>query len=230
MSSSSWPPGSAVRIIGLVKAPQHNGKVGRVSNRVGEDGRIGISLGQGVHLSVRHDNLELIEAPEAPSKVPKGKEPSIELPKAPEGQQRTLTRDDSILRELDGSHDPDMLVLYHHMRDRSFDCFNAAEYTEQMIRYYANGITAVEVVPRKLGANEYFLVCLRNKSDPIATKPTDSPRHAHTDASAPTHRRRRAQPAVRGGLPVLTSIPRHLHAREEAMLRVSQAGRAVLRL
>ena len=40
-------PGTAVRIKGLVKAAQHNGKLGRLSARKGEDGRVGVQLRDG---------------------------------------------------------------------------------------------------------------------------------------------------------------------------------------
>ena len=56
-------------------------------------------------------------------------------------------------------------VLYHHMRDRAFGSPNAAEYHTQMLRYYANGITLVEVVPRQIGDNHYILVCLKHKEE-----------------------------------------------------------------
>ena len=50
-----------------------------------------------------------------------------------------------------------------HSRDRSFDCYNAGEYHQQMLRYYEKDINVVEVVPRKVGNNDYLLVCLRHK-------------------------------------------------------------------
>ena len=152
-----WPAGTTVRIVGLAKTPQHNGRVGRVSARTaGEDGRVGVELGKGQTLSVRCQNLQQVEEPE-PSAV------DAPGPAAPEGVQRTLQRDNSVLQEFDGSAAPDTLALYHHLRDRAFDAFNAAEYNEQMLRYYAGGITVTEVVPRKMGQSDYVLVCLRNK-------------------------------------------------------------------
>jgi hypothetical protein len=84
-------------------------------------------------------------------------------PGLPEGKKRELKRDTAILRELDDSDSPDLLVLYHHIRDQSFDCFNAGEYNEQMLQYYAGGISVVMVVPRRIRENEYFLVCLQHK-------------------------------------------------------------------
>jgi len=98
---------------------------------------------------VRGENLELC--------TPSAK--SIE----PEVQHRTLKRDDAILREFDGSGDPETLVLYHHLRDMSFDAFNASEYNAQMLRYYASGMSLVIVVARQTRANNYFLVCLQHK-------------------------------------------------------------------
>ena len=142
-----------MRITGLAKAPQHNGKVGKVSAKAAQDGRVGVELGKGQTLSVRLQNLEQAEEPSAVAPTPA----------APEGVQRTLQRDNAVLQEFDGTGDPDTLVLYHHLRDRAFDALNAAEYNEQMLRYYAGGITVTEVVPRKIGDHDYLLVCLRNK-------------------------------------------------------------------
>ena len=150
-------PGCWVRITGLEKTPQHNDKVGKVSAKPAVDGRVGVELGKGQTLSVRLQNLERAEAPE-PS--------AVDMPAAPEGVQRTLQRDNAVLQEFDGSGDPSTLVLYHHLRDRAFDAFNAAEYNEQMLRYYAAGITVSEVVPRKMGEHDYLLVCMRNKVAP----------------------------------------------------------------
>ena len=58
-------PGAVVRIVGLVKAAQHNGKLGRLSARKGDDGRVGVQLRDGQVLSVRPDNLEVVTAPAA---------------------------------------------------------------------------------------------------------------------------------------------------------------------
>ena len=79
------------------------------------------------------------------------------------GKERTLVRDNEVLREFDESESPDLLALYRHYRDQAFDCFNAAEYHEQMLRYYAADISVRVAVPRKIGDNDYFLVCLQNK-------------------------------------------------------------------
>ena len=85
------------------------------------------------------------------------------------GKKRTLTRDNSLLREFNNnSTDPNLLVLYHHLRDKAFDCFNSIEYTEQMLRYATKNIKVVEVVSRKLNDSNYFLVCLRNSEDETA--------------------------------------------------------------
>ena len=105
---AEWPIGTAVEITGLEKAAQHNGKTGRVSTH--KNDRVGIKLGNGSVLAVRPENLKIWKASE------------------PEGTQRTLTREDALFREFDGNPDPDMLVLYHHLRDRSFDFFNAADF------------------------------------------------------------------------------------------------------
>jgi hypothetical protein len=81
------------------------------------------------------------------------------------GKERTLKRDTSILQEFDASDDPNLLVLYHHLRDRSFDCFNASEYNAQMVKYYSLNIRVVEVVSRRIHENDYFLVCLRSDKE-----------------------------------------------------------------
>jgi hypothetical protein len=51
--------GAEVRVFGLVKAAQHNGKTGRVSRAAAPDGRVGVKLG-GQVLAVRRENLELV--------------------------------------------------------------------------------------------------------------------------------------------------------------------------
>jgi hypothetical protein len=84
------------------------------------------------------------------------------------GKERTLKRDTSLLQEFDDSNDPNLLVLYHHLRDGMFDCFNAREYHQQMLDYYSNNIKVVEVVNRRIRENDYFLVCLRNSDNPGA--------------------------------------------------------------
>ena len=142
-------PGTTVRIVGLVKAAQHNGKTGRVSAKAGPDGRIGVELGEGQTLACRRENLELVAAT------------------LPEGSQRTLSRDTTILNELDSSEDPGLLALYYHFRDKSFDCFNASEYTAQMLQYYDNEIAVTGIVPRRINGNEYFLVCLQYKEEEL---------------------------------------------------------------
>lgn len=141
--------GTAVRVTGLTKAAQHNGKTGRVSAKAGRDGRVGVELSDGQVLSVRRENLELVDV--SASAPPEEKKP------------KTLSRDNSMLREFDGSRDPDTLALYYHYNDQAFDCFNAVEYTEQMLRYYAAGMSVVGVLPRRILDNEYFLVCLQHK-------------------------------------------------------------------
>jgi hypothetical protein len=79
------------------------------------------------------------------------------------GHKRTLKRDTSLLQEFNDSNDPNLLVLYHHIRDLAFDCFNCTEYHAQMLKYYAANIRVVEVVSRKILENDYFLVCLRSE-------------------------------------------------------------------
>lgn len=57
-------PGTKVRITGLVKAPQHNGKIGFVSNKTAQDGRVGVKLlTGGTTLALKAQNLEVMEVP-----------------------------------------------------------------------------------------------------------------------------------------------------------------------
>lgn len=80
-----------------------------------------------------------------------------------QGKKRELKRNNELLREFDASSDPNLLVLYHHLRDKEFDCFNAKEYTNQMIAYHQKNIKLVEVVSRKMNGHDYFLVCCRHE-------------------------------------------------------------------
>jgi hypothetical protein len=154
--------GDQVRVSGLVKAAQHNGKVGKVSSKAAEgEGRVGVVLGGGVVLAVRRENLELVVEPAAHARPASGVDKDKD--DTGMGKQRTLERDNSLLIEFHGSPDPNVLVLYHHLRDRAFDCFNAQEYNDQMLRYYANSMSVVTVVPRKLRDTDCFLVCLAHK-------------------------------------------------------------------
>ena len=81
----------------------------------------------------------------------------------PEGKKRELVRDTSALREFHASESRDVLVLYHHVRDRAFDAFNSEEYHDQMMRYYAGGFSVVLVAPRTIEGSEYSLICLQHK-------------------------------------------------------------------
>lgn len=65
-----------------------------------------------------------------------------------EANKKVLKRDNTLLREFDDSDSPDLLVLYFHFKDSSFDCFNAAEYHKQMLQYYGSGMS-VKVVVRQ---------------------------------------------------------------------------------
>ena len=82
------------------------------------------------------------------------------------GKERTITRDSSILQEFDENESVDTLVLYHHLKDRAFDCFNTSEYHEQMLRYYAADMSVRIVCPRAIGDNNYLLVCLQSNHNP----------------------------------------------------------------
>ena len=78
---------------------------------------------------------------------------------------KTLQIDTHILEEFDSSRDSNLMVLYHHKRDQAFDAFNVQEYNAQMLDYYAKGLSVVEVVPRRIRNNDYFLVCLRHPTN-----------------------------------------------------------------
>ena len=155
--------GTKVRVVGLVKAAQHNGKIGRVAKPAGPgpDGRVGVQLGKGQVLAVKRANLEVVTEEVAPP--PKKQDVKKEEPNDFEEKTRTLKRVNQLMLEFDGSRDPNLLALYYHFNDQAFDCFNVPEYTAQMERYYANDISVVAVLPRRIKDNEYFLVCLQDK-------------------------------------------------------------------
>ena len=151
--------GTKVRIKGLVKAAKHNGKIGLVTkaSAPGEGNRVGVKLqdGSGSVLAIKIENL--VELNERTSSQTR-KEPTLP-------EERTLKREHGLLREFDGSPDPNVLVLYYHFADRAFDCFNTPEYKVQMLRYFEKGLSIKLIVPRMIGPNEYFLVGLQH-SDP----------------------------------------------------------------
>jgi hypothetical protein len=90
-----WKIGSQVRVQGLVKAAQHNGKIGLLNARIVPEGRVGVDLGEqgeGQTLSIRKENLELMLTAEEPGQwltmhitfVHEGKEemvPAVEFTK-----------------------------------------------------------------------------------------------------------------------------------------------------
>jgi hypothetical protein len=83
----------------------------------------------------------------------------------PAGKQRELKRDTSVLREFHANDHPDVLVLYHHLKDRAFDAFNAGEYHEQMLRYCESDMAVVMIAPRRIEGQDYFLVCLQHRQE-----------------------------------------------------------------
>jgi hypothetical protein len=86
-----------------------------------------------------------------------------------QGKETVLKKDTSLLREFDSGDSPDLLCLYHHLRDHAFDCFNAGEYNQQMLNYYSSNIEVKIVIPRKISDKNYFLVCLKHKEDSMNT-------------------------------------------------------------
>jgi hypothetical protein len=162
-------PGTKVRIKGLVNAAKHNGKTGLVTkaSAPGKGNRVGVKLqdGSGTVLAVKIENLDEIKtspaaAPAAAASISTAVSTTTKTPTLP--KERTLKRDNALLRELDGNHDPNVLVLYYHFADCAFDCFNASEYNVQMNRYYEKGLAVKLIVPRTIGTNEYFLVGLQH--------------------------------------------------------------------
>jgi len=170
--------GTEVKIKGLVKASVHNGKFGIVTkaSTLGEGRRVGVKLSDGTVLAIKIENLESATTmKEFEENKLKQKEPSATAKKTAslyvEGnnsnitmlpKERTLKRENALLREFDGNPDPNVLVLYHHFTDRAFDCFNANEYNSQMLRYYDKLFSLKLIVPRKIGNNEYFLIGLQH--------------------------------------------------------------------
>src|SRR5210317_1155573 len=141
--------GTRVKVKGLVKAAQHNGKVGKVVKSAAADGRVGIQLlSDGKQLAIKKENIEIVsEVQSATSDIPK---------------QRELKRDNSLLNEFDGSSDPNTLALYYHFADRAFDAYNAQEMIQQMIRYYKHNLQLKLVCARTIISNEYYLLCLQH--------------------------------------------------------------------
>ena len=141
--------GTRVKVKGLVKAAQHNGKIGKVVKSVAAaDGRVGIQLSDGKQLAIKKENIEIVsEVQSATSDIPK---------------QRELKRDNSLLNEFDGSPDPNTLALYYHFADRAFDAYNAQEMIQQIIRYYKHNLQLKLVCPRRIRSNEYYLLCLQH--------------------------------------------------------------------
>ena len=146
-------PGTKVKIKNLVKAAQHNGKVGIVvKTNAPDDGRVGVKLAAadgGKTLSVKIENLELHQQKSSNNDTGGS-------------AQRTLKRDNSLLQEFDGSRDPDTLALYYHYGDRAFDAYNGQELINQILHYYKHNLQLKLVAPRKIGTNEYYLLCLQH--------------------------------------------------------------------
>jgi hypothetical protein len=168
--------GTKVKIKGLVKAAVHNGKIGIVtkeqaSSASGEqERRVGVKLmDSGKVIAVKIENLELITTTAKTTAVVAKKtnntnnNSTTTMPAIPGmPKERTLKRDNALLREFDGNPDPNVLILYYHFGDREFDCFNGNEYNTQMLRYYDKQISVKLIVPRKIGNNEYFLIGLQH--------------------------------------------------------------------
>ena len=159
--------GTEVYVRRLANASQHNGKKGTIiktKNSPGE-GRVAVRLDGGGILSVKVENLDVV-AETATSKQAKATTTTSAAATAGNSasalpKERTLKRDNALLREFDGSPDPNALVLYYHFKDREYDCYNAPEYNNQMMRYYDHSLSVKLVIPRKIGPNDYYLVGLQ---------------------------------------------------------------------
>jgi len=161
-STNLFYPSTKVQIKGLLQAAKHNGKFGIVTKASAPgEGRVGVKLqdGSGTVIAVKIENLDIVkEFPATSTPTPTSTSTSTTaLP-----QERTLKRDNALLREFDGNPDPNVLALYYHFADHAFDCFNAVEYNVQMIRYYEKGLSVKLIVPRMIGNNEYLLVGLQH--------------------------------------------------------------------
>ena len=143
--------GTKVKVKGLVKAAQHNGKIATVIKTIAPDDRIGVKLDDGKTLSIKQENLDVVSQSQPSSAAPND-----------EPTQRTLKRDNALLREFDGSPDPNTLALYYHFADRAMDAYNAPELINQLIQYYKHNLQLKFVAPRKIGANQYYLLCLQH--------------------------------------------------------------------
>jgi hypothetical protein len=168
--------GTKVKIKGLVKAAVHNGKIGIVTKEQApsasgeQERRVGVKLmDSGKVIAVKIENLELITTTAKTTAVVAKKtnntnnNSTTTMPAIPGmPKERTLKRDNALLREFDGNPDPNVLILYYHFGDREFDCFNGNEYNTQMLRYYDKQISVKLIVPRKIGNNEYFLIGLQH--------------------------------------------------------------------
>ena len=173
--------GTRVRIKGLVSASHHNGKTGTVTGTSAPvEGRVGVKLDDDARvLAIKIGNLERVRQGDSASTSSNSTAPSSCASSSAEcssnqymyryydtsnsmPKERTLKRDNALLREFDGSPDPNVLALYYHYADRAFDCFNAAEYNAQMMRYCGHNLSVRMVIPRRIGSNLYFLVGLQH--------------------------------------------------------------------
>ena len=143
-------PGQKVKIKGLVNAAQHNGKVGKVTKSIAPNGRVGVKLDTGKVLAIKPENLEVLQQTSTTATT-------NDVP-----GQRTLKRDNALLREFDGSPDPNTLALYYHFADSAFDAYNAPELISQLLQYYKHNLQLKVVCPRTVGHNQYYLLCLQH--------------------------------------------------------------------
>ncbi len=152
--------GTKVWVRRLVNASRHNGKRGtvvRTEKDTPGEGRVAVRLDDGSILAVKLCNLDPVAETATSSASASTSTSNGGLPR-----ERTLRRDNALLGEFDASSDPNLLVLYYHFRDREYDCYNAAEYSRQMINYYDHGLSVRLVIPRRIGPNDYYLIGLQH--------------------------------------------------------------------
>ena len=122
-------------------------------------------------LAVKLSNLEVVLEEE---KIPSTNQQQQQQQQ--QQKQRELKRQVGLLEEFDGTFeydDPDTLVLYYHLRDRAFDCFNPKEYQTQLLNYLNHGMIPRLVLPRKIRQrHKYWLIGLQSV-DSKTGNPTD---------------------------------------------------------
>ena len=126
-------------------------------------------------LAVKLNNLEVVGEEEKTPTTPRTTTTSTnqQQQKQQQQKQRELKRQVGLLEEFDGSfeYDPNTLVLYYHLRDQAFDCFNSKEYQTQLVNYLNHDMVVRLVLPRQIRQHKYWLIGLQSV-DGKTGKPT----------------------------------------------------------